>query len=60
MDWLKIASALMIVALMFLLYPSLKRATSNSPKAVKGDWISVVKPLLFVVIFIIALIIMVR
>ena len=60
MDWLKIASALMLVAMMFMLYPRLKHATSNSPKATKGDWISVVKPLLFVVIFVIALIIMVQ
>jgi TRAP-type C4-dicarboxylate transport system permease small subunit len=60
MDWLKIVSALMLVAMMFMLYPSLKHASKNSPKGSKDDWLSVIKPLLFVVIFIISLIILVR
>ncbi len=60
MDWLKIVSALMLVAMMVMIYPSLKRASKNSPKATKEDWVSVIKPLLFVVIFIIALIALVR
>jgi hypothetical protein len=60
MDWLKVGSALLLVAMMFMLYPSLKHATNNSPKATKGDWISVVKPLLFVVVFVIALIMLVQ
>jgi TRAP-type C4-dicarboxylate transport system permease small subunit len=60
MDWLKIVSALMLVAMMFMLYPSLKHASKNSPEATKGDWIGVIKPLVFVVVFVIALIILVR
>ncbi len=60
MDWLKIGSALFIVAMMFMLYPSLKHASKNSPKATKDDWISVLKPLLFIIVFVIALIILVR
>ncbi len=60
MDWLKIGSALFIVAMMFMMYPSLKHATKNSPKATKDDWISVIKPLLFIIAFVIALIILVR
>ncbi len=60
MDWLKIVSALMLVAMMFMLYPSLKHATKNSPDASKEDWLSVIKPLVFVVVFVIALIILVR
>ena len=59
MDWLKIGSALLLVAMMVMLYPSLKHASKNSPKASKEDWISVIKPLLFVVIFVIALIVLV-
>ncbi len=60
MDWMKIVSALMLVAMMFMIYPSLKHASQNSPKAEKGDWMSAIKPLVFVVIFIIALIMLVR
>jgi len=60
MDWIKIISALFIVAMMVMLYPSLKNASKNSPKANKEDWISAIKPLLFVVIFVIALVILAR
>lgn len=59
MDWLKIGSALLLAAMMVMLYPRLKHATKNSPKGSKDDWMSVIKPLLFVVAFVIALIILV-
>ena len=59
MDWLKIGSALLLVAMMVMLYPRLKHATKNSPKGSKEDWMSVIKPLLMVVAFVIALIILV-
>ncbi len=60
MDWLKIISALFLVAMMVMLYPSLKHASKNSPKGTKDDWMSVIKPLLFVVLFVIALIVMIK
>lgn len=60
MDWLKIVSAVFIVGMMVMLYPSLKHASKNSPKATRDDWISAIKPLLMVVIFIIALILLVQ
>jgi hypothetical protein len=60
MDWLKIISALFLVAMMVMLYPRLKYATQNSPKGTKGDWLSVIKPLVLVVVFVIALILLVR
>jgi hypothetical protein len=59
MDWLKIISALFVVAMMVMLYPALKNASKNAPKATKEDWISAIKPLVFVVIFVIALIVLV-
>lgn len=59
MDWLKIISAIMLVAMMFMIYPSVKNASQNSPKGSKEDWMSAIKPLIFVVIFIIALIVLV-
>lgn len=60
MDWLKIVSAIMLVAMMFMLYPSLKHASQNSPKATREDWMSAIKPLIFVVVFVLALIMLVR
>ena len=59
MDWLKIISAIMLVAMMVMIYPSVKHASQNSPKGSKEDWISAIKPLVFVVIFVIALIVLV-
>ncbi len=58
MDWLKIISALFIIAMMVMLYPSLKNASKNAPKGTKEDWLSAIKPLIFVVVFVIALIVL--
>ena len=60
MDWLKIFSALFLVAMMVMLYPSLKHASKNSPKGTKEDWMAFIKPMLFVVAFVIALIVLVQ
>ncbi len=60
MDWLKITSALFMVAMLFMLYPSLKHATKNSPKGSTEDWLSAVKPILMVVAFVILLILLVQ
>jgi hypothetical protein len=60
MDWLKITSALMLVAMLFYLYPRLKHATQNSPKGTREDWFGFIKPMIFVVLFVIALIMLVR
>lgn len=60
MDWLKIVSALFIVAMLFMLYPRLKHASQNAPKGSKEDWLGVIKPLLMVVLFVIVLIVLVR
>ena len=49
----------MLVAMMVMIYPSVKHASQNSPKGSKEDWISAIKPLVFVVIFVIALIVLV-
>jgi hypothetical protein len=60
MDWLKITSALMLVAMMIYLYPRLKHASQNSPKGSKEDWMGFIKPMIFVVLFVVALIMLVR
>ena len=59
MDWLKIISALTLVAMMFMIYPSMKRASQESPKGSKEDWMGAIKPLLMVVVFVIALIVLI-
>jgi general stress protein CsbA len=59
MDWLKIVSALFIGAMLVMLYPRLKHATKHSPKGSSEDWMAAIKPLVFVVIFVIALIVLV-
>ncbi|MBT3206318.1 MAG: hypothetical protein HOM14_17700 [Gammaproteobacteria bacterium] len=60
MDWLKIISALFLVGMMIMIYPSLKHASENAPKGTKEDWLSAIKPLLMVVVFVIALIVLVQ
>ncbi len=60
MDWLKITSALFLIAMMVMLFPRLKHATQNSPKGSREDWMSFVKPMLLVIAFIVLLIMLVR
>ncbi len=60
MDWLKIISAIFLIGMMIMIYPSLKHASANSPKGTKEDWLSAIKPLLMVVVFVIALIVLVQ
>ena len=60
MDWLKIISAIFLIGMMIMIYPSLKHASENSPKGTKEDWLSAIKPLLMVVVFVIALIVLVQ
>jgi len=56
MDWLKIASALALVAMFFLILPAAKRMTKNSPKGSVSDWMGYVIPMAVVVLFIMVLI----
>ena len=60
MDWVKILSAILLVGMLIFLYPSLKHASKNSPKGTTEDWMSAIKPLALVVLFIIVLIMLVR
>jgi len=56
MDWLKIGSAVLIIAMMIYIWPSAKHMLRESPAAEKGDWRAVVLPILAVVGFVILLI----
>ncbi len=59
MDWMQIGFAILLGMMIVVIYPRVKHAMNNSPKAEKGDWISVVTPILAVVGFIILLIMLV-
>ncbi|MCU7797554.1 MAG: hypothetical protein KZQ75_10520 [Candidatus Thiodiazotropha sp. (ex Myrtea spinifera)] len=59
MDWTKIIWAVVIVAMILVLWPRAKQMMKDTPKAEKGDWQAVVLPLAFVVGFVILLIMLV-
>ena len=56
MDWIQIGSALMLVAMLFMIFPRAKAAITNSPKGTSGDWMGFVVPMAAVVLFIVILI----
>ena len=56
MDWLKIGSALLLVAMLFFLFPHAKSAITNSPKGSNKDWMGFVVPAAVVVLFVMLLI----
>ncbi len=59
MDWMKIGSALLLIAMIAMIFPSAKRMLTDSPKAEKGDWMTVVVPILAVIGFVVLLTILV-
>ena len=59
MDWLKIGSAALLIAMLFLLYPRMLHAFKHSPKGTAEDWKSFFIPLVAVVAFVALLIMMV-
>ncbi len=56
MDWIKIGSALFMLAMVIYLFPRAKHAVLNSPKGSFKDWMGYVLPMAAVVLFIIVLI----
>ena len=60
MDWLTIVQALLLAAMLVILYPSVKRALKNPTESKKGDWKSAIVPLLIVVVIVVVLIASVR
>jgi hypothetical protein len=56
MDWLKIVSAVFLIAMFFFILPSAKRMVKNSPKGSASDWMGFIVPMAAVVLFIILLI----
>ena len=60
MDWLKIGSALFLVAMLVFIYPRMKQALKNSPKGTTKDWMGFIIPIAGVVLFVALLIASVR
>ena len=60
MDWLKIGSALMLIAMLIFLFPSARQAMKNSPKGSTQDWMGFILPAAAVVGFVILLIFLSR
>lgn len=60
MDWTQIGTALLLGAMIVFIFPRVKHAIANSPKAEKGDWMSFIIPIIAIIGFVILLIMMVR
>jgi hypothetical protein len=60
MDWMKIGWALLLVAMIAVLYPRARQMMKETRKAEPGEWNSVMLPILGVIGFVILLILMVR
>ena len=56
MDWIKIGSALFMLAMIIYLFPRAKQAIQNSPKGSMQDWMGYILPMAAVVLFIVLLI----
>ncbi len=56
MDWLKITTAIVLVAMFFYILPSAKAMVKNAPKGSTRDWMSFALPMAAIALFIIVLI----
>ena len=59
MDWIKIGSALFMLAMVIYLFPRAKHVIENSPKGSMQDWMGYIIPMAAVALFIVALIMLV-
>lgn len=59
MDWMQITGIIFLGAMAVFMYPRVKHAVANSPKAEKGDWMSFIIPMIAIIGFVILLIMMV-
>ncbi len=59
MDWLKIGSALFLIAMLFMIFPRVRHAIKNTPKGTAKDWMGYIVPLGVVILFVILLMSMV-
>ncbi len=58
--FLKLATAALLIMMLFFLWPTFKAWQQNGPKAERGDWQAALLPLAAVVGFVVLLVMMVR
>ena len=56
MDWLKIGSGILLLAMFFYILPSAKRMVQDSPKGSLKDWMGYIVPVAVIALFIVLLI----
>ena len=56
MDWMKIGSALFLLAMIIFLFPRARQVVQNTPKGTSKDWLGYIVPMVAIVLFIIVLI----
>ena len=56
MDWMKIGSALFLLAMLIFLFPRAKQVVQNTPKGTGKDWMGYVIPMAAIALFIFILI----
>lgn len=56
MDWLKIGSALFLLAMMIFIFPRMRQATKEAPKGTGQDWLQFVIIILAIALFVMFLI----
>jgi hypothetical protein len=59
MDWMKIGSALLLIAMIAVVFPRVRDAVKHGEKGSSSDWMTAILPLLAVALFIGLLIAMV-
>ncbi|HHH38076.1 MAG TPA: hypothetical protein ENK50_00660 [Sedimenticola sp.] len=59
MDWMKIGSAMLLIAMIIFLWPRAKQMLKESRKAEPGEWMGVVLPILAVAGFVVLLVMLV-
>jgi len=60
MDWLKIGSAVLLLGMLVMIFPSARHAMKNAPKGTMKDWMGYIVPLTAVIAFVVLLIMSVR
>lgn len=56
MDWVKIGSALFMLAMVIYLFPRAKKTIENTPRGSASDWMGFIVPIVGVALFILLLI----
>jgi hypothetical protein len=59
MDWMKIGSAMLLIAMILFLWPRAKQMINESRKAEAGEWMGVALPILAVAGFVVLLVMLV-